>query len=262
MPVETESVWRALTSPHRRRLLDLLRDGPLTTGQISKQIPELSRFAVMQHLGVLEEAQLVIVKRDGRQRFNYANPMPLRDIYDRWVSTFSSTAAETTQHLRRYAEAKSKELQQMNDPTFRVVKIELEVDIAAPPELVFDALTKDMDNWWPHRVKPDGGIRHDAKLGGAIAEEWTGGGALYGTIIAFDPPHRCSSTTTGFMGRACTFANDDVVEPKDGGCVYKKSLCIWGDVSQELEEMFRSGSAAILKGALKSYCEEGKRYEH
>jgi len=261
MPVESETVWRALTSPHRRRLLDLLRDGPQTTGQLSKQVPELSRFAIMQHLGVLEEAQLVIVKREGRQRFNYANPMPLRDIYDRWVSKFSSTAAETTQHLRRYAESKAQELNPMNDPTFRVVKIELEVDIAAPPELVFDALTKNMDHWWPHRMNEGGVVRHEARLGGAISEEWTGGGALYGEIIVFDPPRKCASTAVGFMGGAYTVANEDVVEATETGSRYKKSMRLWGDVPVELEDMFRQGSAAIMKESLKAYCEEGKRYE-
>lgn len=262
MPVESETVWRALTSPHRRRLLDLLREGPQTTGQLSKQVPELSRFAIMQHLGVLEEAQLVVVRREGRQRFNYANPMPLRDIYDRWVSTFSSTAAETTQHLRRYAESKALELKPMSDPTFRVVKIELEIDIAAPPELVFDALTKNLDHWWPHRMNPAGVVRHDAKLGGTIAEEWEGGGALHGQIVVYDFPRRCSSTAVGFMGGTYTAANDDVVEPTETGCRYKKSLRMWGDVPEEIETMFRQGAASLMKVALKAYCEEGKRYDH
>lgn len=260
MPVESESVWRALTSPHRRKLLDVLRDGPLTTGQLGKHLPGLSRFAIMQHLGVLEEAKLVIVKREGRQRFNYANPMPLREIYDRWVSKFSSTAAETTQHLRRYAETKAQELNQMNDPTFRVVKIELEVEIAAAPELVFDAMTKNLNDWWPHRFKPEGEVRHDARVGGIVIEEWPGGGAVYGNIVTYDPPHRVSSIATGFLG-ACTFANDDIIEPTENGCIYRKSLKIWGDVSPELEEMFRMGSAGFLKESLKAYCEEGKRYE-
>lgn len=261
MPVESETVWRALTSPHRRRLLDLLRNGPQSTGQLSKQVPELSRFAIMQHLGVLEEAQLVIVRREGRHRFNYANPMPLREIYDRWVSTFSSTAAETTQHLRRYAESKALELKEMNDPTFRVVKIELEVDIAAPPELVFDALTKNMDHWWPHRFNPAGVVSHDARPGGAVREEWSDGGAVYGEIVVFDRPRKCSTTMIGFMGGAFTAANEDSVEPTESGCRYKKSLRLWGDVPEELEAMFRQGSSSGLTAALRKYCEEGVRYE-
>lgn len=260
MPVETESVWRALTSPHRRRLLDLLRDGPLTTGQLSKQVPELSRFAVMQHLGVLEEANLVIVKREGRQRFNYANPMPLRDIYDRFVSSFSSTAAETTQHLRRYAESKYQEQKAMSE-SMRVVKIELEVDIAAPPEVVFDAFTKNLGEWWPFRQNPESQIVHDCRAGGAMREEWPGGGNVYGEITFYDPPQKCITASTGVWGEAYSACNTDAVEPIEGGSRYKKSLKLWGEVSEELETMFRQGTGSMLKDALKAYCEEGKRYE-
>lgn len=259
MPVESESVWRALTSPHRRKLLDLLRDGPLTTGQLSRHLPELSRFAVMQHLGVLEEANLVVVRREGRHRFNYANAMPLREIYDRWVSSFSSTAAETTQHLRRYAESKFSEQAMIEN--MRVVKIELEVDIAAPPEVVFAALTENLDEWWPFRAKRDGRVVHEAKLGGTIREEWDGGGCLYGEITTYDAPHKCISVMSGVWGDAYSACNTDFVEPIAGGCRYRKSLRLWGEVSGELEDMFRQGTSTALKSALKSYCEEGKRYE-
>lgn len=237
-------------------MLDLLRDGPRTTGQIAKQLPELSRFAVMQHLDVLVAANLVLVRREGRLRFNYVNPGPIRELYDRWVSGFSSAAAEAAQHLRRYAETKEKA---MSESMFRVAKIELEVEIEAPPEKVFQALTTDMDAWWPHRMKPGSRIRHEARLGGVIAEEWDGGGAIYGHITGFDPGHQCSSVVSGFMG-SYTAANDDIVEPRGSGCVYKKSLRLWGEVTEDLEKMFREGSAAIMKQALKAYCEEGKGY--
>src|SRR6266571_1157973 len=78
-------LWRALASPWRRRLLDLLREAPATTGALAEQIPELSRFAVMQHLGVLADAGVVIAERRGRDRVNYINPVPLREWYERWV---------------------------------------------------------------------------------------------------------------------------------------------------------------------------------
>jgi DNA-binding transcriptional ArsR family regulator len=219
-------------------------------------MPELSRFAVMQHLDVLTDASLVLVRRDGRQRFNFANAAPIQEVYDRWVSGFSSAAAETAQHLKRYAESKEKS---MSESQFRVVKIELEVEIAATPEVVFRALTTEMDSWWPHRMKPGSTIRHDAELGGIVAEVWDGGGAIYGHITAFDPGRHVGSVVTGFMG-AYSAANDDVVEARGDGAVYKKSLKLWGDVPPELEQMFREGSAALMKQALKAYCEEGKGY--
>ena len=72
-----DDLWRALANPVRRRLLDALREGPRTTGQLSAAVPSLSRYAVMQHLGVLTDAGLVVARRRGRERFNHLNPVPL-----------------------------------------------------------------------------------------------------------------------------------------------------------------------------------------
>jgi DNA-binding transcriptional ArsR family regulator len=85
---ELDGVWRALSNSIRRRMLDLLKDGPLTTGALAERFTDLSRFAVMQHIGVLEEADLVVSVRKGRQRYNYLNPVPIQQIYDRWVSAY------------------------------------------------------------------------------------------------------------------------------------------------------------------------------
>jgi DNA-binding transcriptional ArsR family regulator len=59
-------------------MLDLLKTGPRTTGELCEHFAELDRCTVMQHLGVLEAAELVIVQRRGRQRWNYLNPIPLK----------------------------------------------------------------------------------------------------------------------------------------------------------------------------------------
>jgi len=87
-PPELEAVWKALANPLRRTILDHLRSGPLTTGDLDARFPDRSRFAVMQHLKVLEEANLVVVRRSGRKRFNYLNPVPIQQIYTRWVSGY------------------------------------------------------------------------------------------------------------------------------------------------------------------------------
>src|SRR5580692_6028286 len=101
---EEPDLWRALASPWRRRLLDLLRDGPATTGALARQIPELSRFAVMQHLGVLADAGVVLIERRGRDRFNYLNPVPLREWYERWVQPLADVDAASLLTLKRTAE--------------------------------------------------------------------------------------------------------------------------------------------------------------
>jgi DNA-binding transcriptional ArsR family regulator len=92
MSESEEELWRALASPWRRRLLDLLRAGPLTTGRLAQAIPELSRFAVMQHLDVLTEVDLVVAQRIGRHRYNHLNPVPLRRWYERWVVPLADAA--------------------------------------------------------------------------------------------------------------------------------------------------------------------------
>jgi DNA-binding transcriptional ArsR family regulator len=105
---ELASVWRALASPVRRAILDELRDGPRTTGAIAERFPTLTRFAVMQHLRVLEEAELVIPRREGRERYNYVNPVPIQRIYDRWVSRYMKPWTEALVSLRDELETRSR----------------------------------------------------------------------------------------------------------------------------------------------------------
>jgi DNA-binding transcriptional ArsR family regulator len=105
---DLEKVWRALASPTRRRMLDLLRDGPMSTGDVAEKFSDLSRFAVMQHIGVLEEAGLVVARREGRTRFNYLNPVPIQRIYHRWVSKYQEPWAESLVSLKGMLESESK----------------------------------------------------------------------------------------------------------------------------------------------------------
>jgi len=96
-----DRVFRALADATRRRILDLLKEQPLTTGEIVEQFPGLDRCTVMQHLGVLEKAGLVAVKREGRRRWNYINVAPIRDVYERWISPYASPDAELLARMRR-----------------------------------------------------------------------------------------------------------------------------------------------------------------
>ena len=97
---ELAPVWRALANPLRREMLDALRDGPLTTGEVAALFPRHSRFAVMQHLKALEAGGLVVPRRRGRQRFNYLNPVPIQRIYDRWVRRYQRSWAESLVDLK------------------------------------------------------------------------------------------------------------------------------------------------------------------
>src|SRR5437660_9470299 len=83
LETRTAPVWRALADPTRRRVLDLLLDGPRITGDISSHF-RISRIAVMRHLEVLSDAGLVVSRKRGRERRYYLNAIPLQDIYRRW----------------------------------------------------------------------------------------------------------------------------------------------------------------------------------
>src|SRR6186713_3023904 len=102
-------VWRVLASPQRRQLLDLLSEGPRTTGELAEAMPDLSRFAVMQHLSVLTDAGLVVVRRRGRHRFNHLNPVPLRRWYERWVVPLADRAGAELLALERHVERAKRE---------------------------------------------------------------------------------------------------------------------------------------------------------
>ena len=105
-PDDLDEVWRALSNAIRRRMLDLLMRGRLTTGTIADAFPDLSRFAVMQHLKVLEAAGLVTAVRDGRLRYNYINPVPIQRIYDRWVSRYMQPWTDALTSLKHELEAR------------------------------------------------------------------------------------------------------------------------------------------------------------
>lgn len=99
-----DDIWKALSDPTRRGILDLLRDRPRTTGEICEQFDELSRCGVMKHLGVLEQAQLVLVRREGRQRWNHLNSVPLRRVYERWMSPHVDRLAQVAVRFQDHVE--------------------------------------------------------------------------------------------------------------------------------------------------------------
>ncbi len=98
-------VFKALGNPHRRQILDGLKDRPATTGEVCRQFAKkLDRCTVMQHLRVLENAGLVIIKREGRVRWNYINPVPIKELYDRWISSYASSAVSLLARMKREME--------------------------------------------------------------------------------------------------------------------------------------------------------------
>ncbi|NOT42448.1 MAG: helix-turn-helix transcriptional regulator [Alphaproteobacteria bacterium] len=102
---DLDDVWRALANPYRRRILDVLRERPRTTGGLADALQE-NRFLVMQHLNLLRAAQLVTVETQGRQRINHLNPVPIQQIYERWVGKYQGDWASALVGLKRSVEVK------------------------------------------------------------------------------------------------------------------------------------------------------------
>jgi DNA-binding transcriptional ArsR family regulator len=95
-----DRVFKALANSTRRRILDLLKDHPRTTGELCASFPGLDRCTTMQHLGVLERAGLVVVQRRGRQRLNHLDVLPIKQINDRWIGEFARSAVELLAALK------------------------------------------------------------------------------------------------------------------------------------------------------------------
>lgn len=101
---ETDQVWKALADRTRRGILDVLAQRPHTTGELVDKFDHLCRTAVMKHLDVLEEANLMVVRRDGRIRWNNLNPVPIQRICDRWVSRHVRGTASALLRLKDHVE--------------------------------------------------------------------------------------------------------------------------------------------------------------
>jgi DNA-binding transcriptional ArsR family regulator len=95
-------IFKGLADSRRREILDLLKAAPRTTGELCQHFKrDLDRCTVMQHIGVLQRAGLIIVRREGRNRWNYLNVAPFKDIYDRWISIYANEAVKLLVRLKR-----------------------------------------------------------------------------------------------------------------------------------------------------------------
>lgn len=103
-----DGVWGAMNDASRRKILDLLRSRSMTTGDLCRHF-SFTRFAVMKHLKVLERAGLVFVERRGRERVNHLNPIPLQQIYRRWIRPFEQLPADRLLRLKHLVEEQQQE---------------------------------------------------------------------------------------------------------------------------------------------------------
>src|SRR5687767_12307452 len=97
---DLDPVWKALSDPTRRAILDLLRNGPRTTTEIVEGFPDMTRHAVMKHIDVLRDVRLINTREDGRRRVNSLNVVPIRQIYERWVGPFAELWSSTLMRIK------------------------------------------------------------------------------------------------------------------------------------------------------------------
>jgi DNA-binding transcriptional ArsR family regulator len=157
-----DDVFRALADPTRRSLLDeLFKEDGQTLSALEQRLP-MTRFGVMKHLKVLEEAGLVVTRRRGREKLHFLNAVPIRLIHDRWVSKYSEPWAATLTGL------KSK----LEDRTMEKV---FEIYIKTSPDRLWEAI-----------VDPD--MRRKYNFGVGVASDWTNGSHYAGSAPGMAEP--------------------------------------------------------------------------
>ncbi len=234
-----DTTWRALADPTRRRLIELLRDGPRTTGELCAAFPT-SRFAVMKHLRVLERGGLVDVRRDGRKRWNRLNPEHLQGIGGRWTAVAAGVAPRA-ESVMKTSESR---------PGLPATTLAVFVD--AVPWKVFDALTVNVAAWWgpPHLRSADASnLVVEPQPGGRFYEEWGHRqGALRGIVGAIRQDERLE-----LAGPIFDEAADSRVcfrlEPREGGTLLTVSA----------ENVPPDSVDDLFRGRLKAFVEKGER---
>ncbi len=177
-----ETVFRALSDPHRRLLLDRLfeRDGQ-TLSELETQLPQMTRFGVMKHLRVLEAAGLVTTRRLGREKLHYLNPVPIRLVLDRWISKYAEPWVEAMTGLKAELEGTK-----MTGPKHVYV-----LYIRTTPEKLWQAITSTAFTKQYFGLN----VESDWKAGSSYRYTFPNGNlAHFGTLLEVNPPRRLVQT--------------------------------------------------------------------
>src|SRR6476660_9832830 len=147
--MDQDAVFKALADSSRRTLLDaLFQDDGQTLGALVRRLA-LTRFGVMKHLRVLEEAGLVVTRRRGREKLHFLNPVTIRLVHDRWVSKYAEPWSAALSDLKHRLESPMEKM--------------FEIYIRTTPERLWEAIT-------------DSEIRSKYQFGSSIESDWTPGG--------------------------------------------------------------------------------------
>jgi DNA-binding transcriptional ArsR family regulator/uncharacterized protein YndB with AHSA1/START domain len=186
---DVADVFRALADPTRRSLLDeLLKADGQSLSSLEARLP-MSRFGVMKHLKVLEEAGLVVCRRRGREKLHFLNPVPIRLIHDRWVSKYAEPWAAALSGLKHELEDKQ--------PEDKTMEKMFEIYIKTTPEQLWQAIT-------------DTEMRRKYTFGAVVSSDWQTGSRYqalgHGNLIfegenlEVDPPRKLVQSFNALWG--------------------------------------------------------------
>jgi uncharacterized protein YndB with AHSA1/START domain len=238
-----DEVFKALADPHRRKLLDRLfrRDGQ-TLSELCQRVA-MTRFGVMKHLRVLEEAGLVVTRREGREKLHYLNPMPIRLVHDRWVSKYRAPFAAALSELKSRLEEAMPET------------LVYELFIKTTPEKLWQALTEEAVT---KRYFFGESIKSDWKAG----SDWhsigpSGSRDVEGKVLECDPGKRLVITWHILYDKALSSEVSRVtylIEPRGPVC----KLSVTHDIADapKTAEHVKGGWSLVLS-SLKSLLETG-----
>ena len=236
-------VFRALADPTRRSLLDqLFREDGQTLSALEGRLP-MTRFGVMKHLKLLEEAGLVVTKRRGREKLHFLNPVPIRRVHDRWVSKYAAPWAAALSGLKNRLEESMEKV--------------FEIYIRTTPERLWQAIT-------------DPEIRSKYNFGARIVSDWTPGSRYKmsapkangllgeGEILEVDPPRRLVQTMVALgsddVKREGTSRITWEIEPIGDSC---RLIVTHDQLRDGANDQLYGGWPMILSG-LKTWLESGQ----
>jgi uncharacterized protein YndB with AHSA1/START domain len=256
-----DRVWQAVANPSRRRLIELLRDGPRTTGELCGAFPT-TRFATMKHLGVLARAGIVEVRRQGRERWNVLNPAPLHEVEGRWPGLLPVERQGLAAPAAPGSSAPTWPTASIATPpaTAPIANVSTEAFIDAPPWRVFDALTQNVAAWWggPHLRSADAtNVVLEPQPGGRFVEEWGHRqGALRAVVTAIKQDEHLE--LTGALTGQTTAVLGIRLERREGGTLLCAELSTGGTDAEESNGAKRALDD-LFKARLKAFVEEGAR---
>jgi len=239
-----DDVFRALADPTRRSLLDeLFKEDGQSLSALEQRLP-MTRFGVMKHLKVLEEAGLVTTRKRGREKLHFLNPVPIRLVHDRWVSKYAEPWAAGLSRLKT----------DMEDRTMEKI---FEIYIKTTPERLWEAIT-------------DEELRRKYNFGVGVQSDWTPGSSYEaihprsptpiwaGENLEVDPPRKLVQSFTALWGEDVKSEGTSEVtweiEPVGDSC---RLVVTHGDLREGANDQLFGGWPMILSG-LKTLLETGE----